>query len=46
MESGPSTLRPHLALAGAESHLRAHHLTYAIITAQKAVCWVRFTGRT
>ncbi|MCP3785113.1 CBS domain-containing protein [Micromonospora sp. A3M-1-15] len=32
MESGPSTLRPHLALAGAESHLRAHHLTYAIIT--------------
>lgn len=32
MESGPSTLHPHLALATVESHLRAHHLTYAIIT--------------
>ncbi|MEU5940229.1 hypothetical protein ABZ807_13755 [Micromonospora sp. NPDC047548] len=32
MESGPSTLRPHLALANVESYLRAHHLTYAIIT--------------
>ncbi|MEV0807779.1 CBS domain-containing protein [Micromonospora sp. NPDC050200] len=32
MEPGPSTLRPHLALANVASHLRIHHLTYAIIT--------------
>jgi Mg/Co/Ni transporter MgtE len=32
MEPGPATLRPHAALADVASHLRAHHLTYAIIT--------------
>lgn len=32
MEPGPSTMRPHMALAAVESHLHDHHLTYAIIT--------------
>ncbi|WP_446220484.1 CBS domain-containing protein [Micromonospora sp. IBHARD004] len=32
MEPGPSTLRPHLALANVAFHLRNHHLPYAIIT--------------
>ncbi|WP_200207969.1 CBS domain-containing protein [Micromonospora coerulea] len=32
MESGPLTLRPHLALADVESHLRVHQLAYVIVT--------------
>ncbi|MCW3819344.1 CBS domain-containing protein [Micromonospora sp. DR5-3] len=32
MESGPSTVRPQVALAAVESHLRAHHLSYVIVT--------------
>ncbi|MFU8875420.1 hypothetical protein [Micromonospora sp. SL4-19] len=32
MELGPSTVRPHVALAGVESHLRDHHLIYVIVT--------------